>query len=511
MEKESIKTENNKTENNKKVVERLHYVFIALAVFICVVFNIVSVNPDNDGYFLIETGRYIVENKEVPTNNVWTIHEDFAIVIQQWVICVMNYLIHSNFGETGLIITALLFACAINVIMFKYTKLFTNNKKVMTIALCAMNVVMARYITTRPQTISIIVITLELILLEKLKRLNTVNKKNTIKFIAAMSLLSIIQINCHAAMWAMTIIIMLPYMVPQVWGIKKIRDIKIDKSKTIIMIASILGMIASALINPNGIKAITYIINSYKNTMNLDLIYEMRSPDIFSEFALPIIAVIILTTINIMNKKCNKELIYLTLGTLLMASMHIRSIWLISYSLIQMLSLTLNNKLGTEFTGETTKQNYKFILVLYTVTIVFITLFLCPKVIYMKNDSSYNSLHQSEVEIADYLDKNIKNKDEVRLFTEYNNGGYFEFRGYKVYIDPRAEAYALSINKKKNILLEYLKVYCGDIDYDKFIKEYKFTHLVVEKDSIFDTYLKYNDNYKNLYSSESGCNLYCEK
>jgi hypothetical protein len=41
----------------------------------------------------------------------------------------------------------------------------------------------------------------------------------------------------------------------------------------------------------------------------------------------------------------------------------------------------------------------------------------------------------------------------------------------------------------------------SNFDYDKFVKKYKFTHLVVEASSLFNEYLEDNANYELVYSS----------
>ena len=57
---------------------------------------------DSDSYFLMATGRYIVENGEVPKINPFVIHSDLAIIVQQWIIDVINYLLYDNFGINGM-------------------------------------------------------------------------------------------------------------------------------------------------------------------------------------------------------------------------------------------------------------------------------------------------------------------------------------------------------------------------------------------------------------------------
>ena len=96
--------------------------------------------------------------------------------------------------------------------------------------------------------------------------------------------------------------------------------------------------------------------------------------------------------------------------------------------------------------------------------------------------------------MVEYLDQYPK--DKIVLFTYFNDGAYFEYHGYKAYMDPRAEVFFRKNNKKEDIFTEYVNVSRGNIDYDKFIDKYKFTHLEVRKDIKLYDYLKKNKNYK---------------
>ena len=67
----------------------------------------------------------------------------------------------------------------------------------------------------------------------------------------------------------------------------------------------------------------------------------------------------------------------------------------------------------------------------------------------------------SEV-VADYIEDNY-NLEDVRLFTYFDDGGYYQFRGIKTYIDPRAEVFFKKLNKEKDIFTEYLKIYNDEV------------------------------------------------
>ena len=102
--------------------------------------------------------------------------------------------------------------------------------------------------------------------------------------------------------------------------------------------------------------------------------------------------------------------------------------------------------------------------------------------------------------MVEYLDS--LDKDNIILYTEFNNGAYFELAGYKVYIDARPELFMKKINNKEDIYTEYIDVVNGKTDVREFISKYNFTHLVTNNLSITGIYLKYSDDYRLIVENE---------
>lgn len=98
----------------------------------------------------------------------------------------------------------------------------------------------------------------------------------------------------------------------------------------------------------------------------------------------------------------------------------------------------------------------------------------------------------------------------VRVWCDYNTGGHAEFFGVEPYIDPRAEIYLKSNNKKADIFLEYYNLMKNPAEnYNKVMKKYKFTHIFVKENekNEFYKYVKNDNNYKKVMK-EDGYVLY---
>ena len=102
-----------------------------------------------------------------------------------------------------------------------------------------------------------------------------------------------------------------------------------------------------------------------------------------------------------------------------------------------------------------------------------------------------------------YLEANHVPKD-TNIYTAFNNGGFFEFNGYKCFIDARPELYFKKLNKQKDVFQDYMKLELNtDISYyEDFLDEYDFEYLCVQKCTMFDTYMQTNDNYEIVVNSK---------
>jgi hypothetical protein len=90
----------------------------------------------------------------------------------------------------------------------------------------------------------------------------------------------------------------------------------------------------------------------------------------------------------------------------------------------------------------------------------------------------------------------------MRLYNEYNTGGYIEFCGLKTFIDSRAEVFLKSFNKKEDIILDYLNVRRSNLHYKKFIDKYSFTHFLVSSSDPINVYLKEDSDYLKKYEDK---------
>ena len=90
----------------------------------------------------------------------------------------------------------------------------------------------------------------------------------------------------------------------------------------------------------------------------------------------------------------------------------------------------------------------------------------------------------------DALDEKVgdMDKSKFKVYGDYDEGGYVEYRGYKSYVDPRMEVFLKANNGKEDIFSEFYSLQHGDLDKAEFLKKYDFDFLVIrEYDKLYNS------------------------
>ncbi len=472
----------------------LTVLFLLLLAMAMVINTAIRLNPDNDMWWMMSTGRYIIENGCVPKINPFTIHEEFHIIVQQWMLAVINYLLYSTFGTTGLIVLAIGIYMAMLCLVWKYTAFFTKDNCIRAIATAAAGIIGGSYLNTRPTLFTICVLLLQQIAV--LKHKETKNKK-WLWFLPA---LSVLLINLHASLWPFFFVLLLPHVAPPIWQGKKEFKEQL-KEKSTCLLPAITAMLAGML-NPNGLKGMLYLFYSYNSSNLFQVISELQAPAVASFSGLFIIATIIgiITYFHQKGENAEAYIVYMAAGVVILSSMHLRNTWFILFGLLPLICIltgqikqhNIIQKLTAQHKStkkSTKKERAELIL---SAIVYSITLFVIISIFSISQKEEHSPL---PIASADYLDINTE-KEEVKLYAPFNLGGYLQWRGYKTYMDARPEIYMARINGKENIAEEYYNVFTGTADYEAFIEKYNFTHILVEKYSFLSMALKGSAQYE---------------
>lgn len=114
--------------------------------------------------------------------------------------------------------------------------------------------------------------------------------------------------------------------------------------------------------------------------------------------------------------------------------------------------------------------------------------------------------NESLDEVIYAMDADIKENpvDELRLFNGFNSGAYLEFKGYKTYIDPRADSFVEEANNDFDYLTEYFDVKTGNVYFKQVFDKYDFNYAIVDLNTEAPLYsqISNNDDYTLVFESE---------
>ena len=455
------------------------YISYLLFILPIIFFFLIDMSRETDIWFLLSHGREVLTNG-FPHTEFLTIHNGFSFIMQQWLSSVLFYIFYNYLGNICLYMFIFIVNIIILFFLYKLCMHITNNKIYASVLISVITDLLLEllFIIPRPQIFCILLLIIELYLLELFIK----NKSN--KSIYFLILLSILLINFQCSTWIMLFIFMGPYLVELLYLLIKNGDKRFYKLVLIFLICLVVGFI-----NPYGIEAMTYFMRSYGVSYINKFIAEMKhvgfQDNITRTFSIFLIiySIVIYFIIYKNRKRLTIRQVLFLLGTTFMAQLNLRSTSFYIISTLPFISNYINIKDGKD----------KIIPIKSYIVCGLIIIIVFSGAIINKN----YIIKSDRDKIVEYLDKN-SNKN-IRLFTNFDDGPYYEFYNYKVYIDTRAEVFLKANNKKEDILLEYLNVTCGKSDTDKFLNKYNFDYLVVSKDDLLYFKLSNNESYELVY------------
>ena len=438
---------------------------------------------DNDFWFTIAEGKYVLQNG-FPHTVPFTIYNNLDFIYQSWGTGVIFYLINKYFGLYGMLFFVIIILTIITYFYHKLCMLVSNNNKILStiVTIVTMILLATTFITTRPQIFTYLNLVLVLYIME------LYTKTNNKKYLLYLPLISLIQINMHGMFFFMLFIFMLPYIVNALKFNFKDDSQKRYDLKPIILIMII--MFLTGLINPYGIKNILYVFTSYGQDILNKTIEELYPLSNSSPTEKVIIFMIFLVYILYFKYKKVPIRYYLLLfGTTYLAFDCYRSVALFVIASLFPLSYLYKNKIpNIDIERFIPKKLKKSVIILFLSMLIFATIF------------TEKNFYPDAKEPVDYIVKHY-DVEKVKLYNYFNDGSYTIYKGLKGNIDCRAEVFLKKNNHKKDIYKEIVDLKNGIIYYNDYLEKYKFTHLLVsKKDHIYDKLRKNSYNYTLIKS-----------
>lgn len=487
-------------EENKKIPGIWAFpVLFAAGLLIAFLFSPVV---DNDTWWILAIGKNIINNG-IPTVEPLAMHEGLDFIAQQWLSSVIFRGIFDVFGYMGLAALCRLLDFAILFLLFKLCRIVGLDSKAASFATVLAGVpLIVVFGVLRPQMFTFIILLSEVIFLEKYV------KTNKWQWLLPLPVLSALEINLHSSMWFMTLVFILPFAAESLhdkmiklikrknyeeWSETKAKLPKVTYRFWPIAAAFVITAIAGIL-NPYGLKAMTYVFRSYGVEIINKVVSEMM-PMSFGYAAWAFVYVII-GVILICASKGRKPIRYVcfTIGCSYLALAHTKGFAYFLLFVVPIVGYCFRDK---EFSlhlfkkpiiADKYKKPFAIILCVCAMVVVF------GKDVFMTTHNDITDLEMYGCkEVLVYAEENTDINEESKIFAGYNTGGYLEYKGYKPYLDARAEVFLKENNLKKDYFTEYTTAEYSAFGALDLLKEYKFDYIFIETSSSIHQWLKYLD------------------
>ena len=479
----------------KKIIKD-YYIFSLFVIPFIMVCDSNAI-PDNDIWFLLAVGRGVFTHG-FTTVDILTIHEGLECIIQQWGSAAIYWSIYNLFGKYGILCFVFFVLLLLLIVFYNLCKSLNNNKILSVVFTTLVFMFVSPYIVSRPQIITYLLLLIEIFLLEKY------TKYNNWKYLVGLLILSIILINTHAAMWMFLFVFLLPYIVNGIY----IKNVTVDKYNLLPVLLIGFGMFLVGVINPYGIDSMIYIFNSYNLSGISETIQEMQAINIYYFiFLISLFLIMLLILLQRYVKKFKLDIRHLCFifGTYYLLLSHAKCYPYFIFVYFVCMSYGMKNVRIPRINSLINSKIFIIFKAFFRATCFMLAISFFVVSSYIVKYFSFTPfiVFEGDVEImANYIVENY-DINKVRLYTSFNDGGYYEFRGIKVYIDPRAELFYKKVNKKEDIYIEDMQLTEekeNGFDYEKFLNKYEFTHLAVYVDSRFDKYLEQNEDYEVVFT-----------
>lgn len=525
-------------------------------VVICILIFCFAISPitlQNDTFYTIKIGEHILNNG-IDMHDPFSIH-DLPYTYPHWLYDVGIYLIYSVGGMLGIYVSTVILSCILGLTVYFTNKKLVKNDLISFVFTIGVMCILRTFIAARAQLVTFILFALTIYFIESF--LETKKKRYAIGLI----IIPIIIANIHLAVWPFYFILFLPYIAEYLISIiadahvlhtvvikyrnykikelskktgneekiaklelknntskEKLNDLiektekrrknpykiklqKVDATKWLILVVII--CMFTGLLTPLGDTPYTYLVKTMQGNTTESINEHLPMVLIQSEYTMAIIG-IMLAILIFTDTKIKLSDLFMLGGLLILALMSKRQL-----SMLALIGVVSINRLICSFIDkydpQGTIQMEKIITTGFGKVITLLIVLLFSIIVYKPqvgdkfiNTSSY------PIQAAEYINNNL-NKENMRLYNEYNYGSYLLYKDIPVFIDSRADLYTPEFNgdKDKDVFSDFIKVSGVNIHYEKIFDKYEITHLLIPNNTKINLFISKDANYNALYKDDN--------
>lgn len=548
-------------KKEKKIKKSINFKFNLLAI-ICIsifVIGIVERTLQNDTYYTITLGKYILNNGiDMIEHFSW--HQGLIYTYPHWLYDVLLYIVFNAFGFFGIYVSSVVLGIILGVSVYIVLSKISKNNLISFFVTLLIMFLGRHYITARAQLVTFILFVWTMYFIEMF--LNTKKKRYAIGLI----LIPIAIANIHAAVFPFYFILFLPYIGEYIIAllkenidlltllflksdkieikklsnkkeltekeIKKLEQLtkrvevnekrietkrelakakegkeykilinKKDNVKWLIIIMII--CIFTGLITPIGDTPYTYLIHTMQGNTTENISEHL--PMVLAQ-DMPAIVIISVYLIMLAFTKTKVRLsdLFLNIGLIVLALMSRRQLSMLCFIGVIALNNIISDFIKLYSTEKQIEQVKKAMVTWKGQIIAYILVILVTGV--MLFDSRDNKIVNDAlypVKACDYILENL-DVNNIKIFNDYNYGSYLMYREIPVFIDSRADVYDPKFNGlKDDIFQDYIKTSGLNKYYEDTFEHYGITHVISYANSKLALYLSHDYDYKELYKDKN--------
>ena len=487
--------------------KKLYIIFSILLVL--VVIMTVTKQMQNDTFFTIATGNYILQDGYDNMDHL-TWHDNLQFYKLRWAFDILIALIYNTFNLTGIYVFVLIIA-SITAVSLLYILVKQKNNVVISFICSIIAIILLTgngFFTGRAQIMSYLFLLWEIYCIEQL--IETKKKR----YYWGLFILSVLIVNFHASVWPMMIIVIMPYLAESILC-KILKKDQFIKSKFIIepinlklIITAILFMVLGSVLSPIGTYTYSYMFKVIGG-ISSKIIVELQTTDILSSVGMALS--IITTSIILLSTKTKISLrdFFLFLGLYILALMAGRNmaflylLGMIPFAkLITNLFKTYNE---TELLEKLTELSRRT-RVLLGITVFLILIFSNNLVTRLREE--YVNPKKYPIEATKYIKENLDYAN-MKIYNNFNYGSYLEFQGIKAFVDSRSEIFTPQFNDT-TVLEDWYQTKTGYTNYNDTFEKYGINYALIENNEIINTYIRVDEKYEKVYD-DSIFSVYVKK
>lgn len=486
---------------NKKLIWTFAICLALIAI------SVVGKTFQNDTFFTIPTGNYILENG---VNDVepFTWHENLKFTKLRWCFDATVALVYRMAGFTGLYVLTVLIAIAIAISLFITLVKSKTNPSISFLITAFMILCSAGCLACRGQITSYLFFILEMYSINKL--VETGKKKYSVYLI----IISFLILGFHSSVWLAYYIFYLPYIAEWLMCKFKIKKVFEDTGKIIVeekdskimkLLFITMGIaILTGFCTPLGLSPFTYmfkVIGGYSSK----IIIELQKQTIFRTYQLYLTLGAVIGLLALTKTKIRITDIFFITGFMIMSRLAIRNmhivLWVIAFPIARLITDFIETYNKKELFGkfeEKLNKSISFCIIVFLISVI------CAVTNYRSiYKQPYVDENKYPIEAAEYIKANL-DLENIKIYNHFNNGSYLELKGIPTFIDSRSEVYCPEFNKGVSILedMANFDIY-NTTQPDFMVEKYGITHFLVQKNNVNASIMdNQKEKYKMIYTDD---------